>query len=85
MVGPHESQQYVLRRSADIMASNVVGTYGMLLAWACRRDGARRAFGIFSRNTSILHMSKIIEVREKNVHSMIEENSSIDFFQVILR
>ena len=78
VVGSHESQQYVLRRSADIMASDVVRTYGMLLTWACRRDGTRRALGIFSRNTSILYMSKILGVREKTGDLMIEENGSID-------
>ena len=54
------------------------GTYEMLSTWACRGDKARRTLGIFSRNTSILFIKKIIEVREKNGELMIEENSSID-------
>jgi hypothetical protein len=84
-IGLHESPQYVLCRFVDVGATGILRK--VPLQWDLqngvssrlhKRSRAVCAFGSLLRNTSILFMNKIIEVRKNHRELMIESNSSRD-------
>ena len=80
----HESPQYILCRFVDVRTTSVLREVPLQRdLWNSinsylRKRKRESTFGSFLRNTSILFMNKIIEVRRNHLELIIESNNSSD-------